>query len=387
MAQGGYAVAGTPPLVGGPTNAPAPIQQNQRVTPFRQATLEKREQILTDTGTLSTSYQPIVSTIHGSGYIYSFSIEVIATTSGNSANVAYQEDAAFAHNALVMFKDVTGPLVQMGGFDLYWMSKYGGWTLYLDSNSADTALYQKVTGTGGTGGTYHYHLQVPISTSRRNLLALLGNQDRSQSYELRRDVAPSTAVYSTGPTSQPTFVQNIQYVSYAVPMPQNPDGSANEIQNSTFGTLHFLEESVNPTPPAAGTVNHYLNGLGNTIRLLMLVVRSNSSRTTAESYMPTNIQFKVANQTLFNESYGQRRKVMWDRYGYDAPAGTIVYDTISDFQNRAGSELGHDYWWTQQVNEAQFIMTYPSGIGSTANSLTVVKSDLSVPGGIDVVGQ
>lgn len=387
MAQGGYAVAGTPPLVGGPTNAPAPIQQNQKVTPFRQATLEKREQILTDTATLSTTYQPIVSTIHGSGYIYSFSIEVIATTSGNSANTAYQEDGAFSHSALIIFKDNTGPLVQMGGFSLYWMSKYGGWTQYLDSNSADTAIYQKVTGTGGTGGTYHYHLLVPISTSRRNLLALLGNQDRSQSYELRRDIAPSTAVYSTGPTSQPSIVQNIQYVSYAAPMPQNPDGSANEIQPQTFGVLHFLEQSVNATPPAPGTTNHYLSGMGNTIRLLLLEARSNNSRTTAESFMPTNIQLKIANQTIFNESYGQRRKVMFDRYGFDAPAGVLVYDTISDFQNRAGSELGHDYWWTQQVNEAQFITTWPSGIGSTANSLTVDKSDMSVPAGIDIVGQ
>ncbi len=383
----GYQVAGTPPLVGGPTNAPAPIQQNQQVTPFRQATLEKREQILTDSFNLTTAYQPITGSIHGTGYVYAFSIEVIATTSGNSANTAYNEDAPFAHSALVMFKDTTGPLVQLAGFSLYWIAKYGGWTQYLDSGSADTAIWQKVTGTGGTGGTYHYHLQVPISTSRRNLLALVGNQDRSQVYELRRDVAPSTAVYSTGPTSQPAVTQNIQYVSYSVPMPQNPDGSANEIQPQTFGVLHFLEQSVNATPPAPGTTNHYMQGLGNTIRVLMLEVRQNSSRTSAESNMPTNVQLKIANQTVLSESYGQRRKVMYDRYGFDAPAGVLLYDTISDFSNRAGSELGHDYWWTQQVNEAQFIATWPSGIGTTANSLTITKSDLSVPQGIDVVGQ
>jgi len=53
-----------------------------------------------------------------------------------------------------------------------------------------------------------------------------------------------------------------------------------------------------------------------------------------------------------------------------------VYETMHDFDNTAGFEIGDDYWHTQALVNAQFIITYPAGFGSTANSLKIITDDL-----------
>ena len=381
----GYQATGTPVLVGGPTNQQAPVENpQQRVRPFRQATLEKNETQRTDIIALTTAYQPEPNPVTGSGYIFGFSLEFAAVVpSNNSANVAYVEDGAYSVNGNTLFQDVTGPLVNLPGWSLRWISRYGGWEFQNDESSTDGNIYSKVTGTGATGGNFVFHQRVPVSTGRRTLLAMLGNQDRSQSYQLSNDLAPSTAVYSTSPTALPNITITRSYQSYEVPNQANADGSSNQVEPPLYGVLHYLLQSVNANVPVGGsTIPHYLQGLGNTIRVLMLVFRSNSSRATAESNMPTQIQVKIANQLIFNETLAARRKMMYDRYGFDAPSGVLVYDNIHDLIARSTSELGHDLWWTQQINEATIQCTYPSGFGSTANSLTVVKSDMTVPAGL-----
>ena len=86
----GYQATGTPVLVGGPTNQQAPVENpQQRVRPFRQATLEKNETQRTDIIALTTAYQPEQNPVTGSGYIFGFSLEFAAVVpSNNSANVA-----------------------------------------------------------------------------------------------------------------------------------------------------------------------------------------------------------------------------------------------------------------------------------------------------------
>jgi hypothetical protein len=92
---------------------------------------------------------------------------------------------------------------------------------------------------------------------------------------------------------------------------------------------------------------------------------------------------KIGDTTIFNESVAYRRRVMWDRFGFDAPAGVLVYDFTTDIVNRAGAEFGDDWIWTQSVVNMQFLISYPSGFGSTNNSLTFLTSDLIIPPNVD----
>jgi hypothetical protein len=226
---------------------------------------------------------------------------------------------------------------------------------------------------------------VPVGTNRRDIIGLLGNQDRAMRYQLRTDIAPSASIYSTAPSVAPDVTIRRTYHSFAVPGATNANGARQQQVPDKFGVLHYTTMNRNVAVPAgASTVNHPLARLGNTIRTLILVLRSNGSRATAETNAPSLITFKLGDVPIFSETPQHRRYLMFQRFGFDAPSGVYVYDAIADFFLRASYEYGEDYWWTNGLVNAQFEIAYPTGFGSTNNSLTIITDDLQVPAGLDL---
>jgi hypothetical protein len=175
------------------------------------------------------------------------------------------------------------------------------------------------------------------------------------------------------------------YENYAVPAPSDANGHQQQQIPDKFGIVNFITQSVNPTVPVGGaTVNHFLPRLGNTIRFMSLILRSNGTRLTAEANIPAQIQFNLGDTPIFVETPAYRRHLMFERYGFDAPQGVFTYDAITDFAGQAGYELGDDYFWTSGLVNAQYAITYPAGFGSTNNSLTIVTGDMLVPQNIDI---
>jgi len=356
--------------------------------PWRRATTPRTAISVSSTRTMTTSSQNVAEQIEGTGYITAVSLEVVCTTAGNAAATAFQADGPYSALDTISFSDSGGESLNLGGYELYLANLYCGFNprSALDTASTDTNIYQATTGAGATGGSFRFHLLIPIAINTRNYLGLLGNQDRAMKYTLRTDLAASTAVYSTAPTTLGSVTINRTYVNVTVPARTNADGVPQQQYPPKFGVIHYLTRSVIGTPPVGGsTINHYLPRLGNTIRFLILVLRSNGSRATAESNLPTRIQFQLGDTPIFQESVQYRRRTMRQRYGFDAPAGVLVYDFAADMLPVVnGAELGLDWLWTNGLANAQFQITYPSGFGSTNNSLTVITDDLLVPPGIDV---
>ncbi len=373
--------------VGGPVMQVSEPTPGGGQIPFRRATTFRTTQLQQTTGTITTGAQQVDVVIEGSGFIYGIDLRVEATTAGNAAATAYQEDAPWSALDSVVFRDVNGELINVSGYHLRLVNMYGGYlgTQTLDTASTDaTNIYRALTGAAATGGSFRFHLFLPCGLNRRTLTGVLGNQDRAQKYSLRTDLAASTAVYSTPPTTLPPYVVARTYENYAVPAPTNANGVPQQNLPDNWGVLHYITQSVSPSAPAAGTVNHYLSRLGNTIRLLILVVRQNGSRISAEGNMPTRIQFNLGDTPIFVEDTQYRRMLMYRRYGFDAPAGVLVYDFATDLLNTFGNELGDDWQFTNGLVNAQFQLTYPAGIGSTNNSLTIITEDLVIPPDVDV---
>lgn len=355
------------------------------VIPWRRATTA-RTSVVKQTGGISitAAQQNILETIEGTGFMTGIDIEVIVTTAGNAAATAYQADAPWSALASIVLQDPTGEELNLTGYDLYLANIYGGYGSYgsLPNLSTDTLVYQALTGAGATGGSFNFHLRVPVAINTRNYLGLLGNQDRAIRYQLRTDIAPTASIYTTGPTTPGTVIINRTYESVVVPSAKNSQGLSQEMIPPKFGVQHFLTRQLNQTPPSDGLINHYLPRVGNTIRTLILIIRINGVRAT-NAQMPTRVQFMLGDTVLFTESSGYRRKIMRDHYGFDAPAGVLVYDWQTDILPLAGGEFGLDYLWTAGISQAQFQMTYPT-IGSTNNSLVVITDDLIVPDAVDI---
>jgi len=372
--------------VGGPQTQ---IQESApgRMVPFRRATTGRTARGQTTTTLMTAGTQQIDVVVEGSGFIFGIDLFVSgAVADNNAAVVAYNEDAPWNAVDTLVFRDVNGELVNLSGFHARLLNLYGSYRRYLETGSADPNVFNLVAGAVPTGGTFAFHLWVPVGVNRRNLMGILGNQDRAQKYSLRTDLAASGAVFATAPdVTLPNVTIERIIENYAVPGPQNAAGASQQQFPDLFGVLHYGTQAVNASAPLGGaTVNHYLPRLGNTLRLIILVLRSDSSRAAAEAALPTQIQFNIGDTPIFVETVAYRRLEMFNRYGFDAPDGVLVYDWTTDIVNRAGSELGDDYIFTAGLVNAQFMITYPAGFGATGNSLTVITEDLQIPPSVDI---
>lgn len=369
--------------VGGPNVPQTEANPPGGMVPFRRATTG-RTSLLPVTGpqALTAASQPVQIVVDGSGYIYAIDVDVLAS-GGAGGGASFNEDGPYNVLSSVVFGDVNGELINLDGYSLFLANLYGGWSDHPLDGSADTNVFDI---SGVANGNFHFHLSVPVALNRRSLLGLVANQDRAQKYSLRTDIAPDSAVFAALPAgNDPNITLTRTYDNYAVPAAQNANGAAQQQTPPKFGVLHFLTQSVNPSAPSGGsTVNHYLPRLGNTIRLLILVLRSTGgSRATAEGTMPTRVSLKLGDTPIFTETVAYRRALMFARYGFDAPDGVLVYDFITDVINQAGAEMGEDYAFTNGLVNAQFEITYPAGWGA-GSSLTIITDDLVIPANVDI---
>jgi hypothetical protein len=345
--------------------------------PFRKATTERTTQLVGDTIVFGASLVKNERILEGSGFIYGIMLHATAVAAVNSAAVTFSEDAPWDVFDTVVFGDVNGDLINVQGWECFLGN-------LVNRNYAfrylENSQYVSTTpGAVAAGGSFEAWLRVPIAINRRDLLGLVANQDRAQKYRLRSDVAASSVVYGTGPTTVPAVVIERFYENYSVPLPTGPNGESQQIIPDSFGTLAFLTSTSAAEPPnGAGTVNHMLRRIGNTVRWIALIWRINGSRLSVETAAnnPTSVRFRVGEDQIFIESYRYRRTRMFEQWGFDFPAGVLVYDGIHDFSAAAGMELGDDYYATQALVNAQFEVVYPAGFGSTNNTLRFLTSDL-----------
>lgn len=358
------------------------------VIPFRRATTFRTSPLATSGPTAQTAAEQQVSVpVTGSGYMYGIDVEVDIETAGNAAVVAWHEDAPWNAVSSVVLGDVNGELVNVQGIHLRFQNLYGGSAIADDAASTDETVFEQVSGAVARGGSAHFHLMVPCGLDHRRLLGIVGNQDRSQSYNIRTNVNASGSVYTTPPTALGNVTIQRTYQNYAVPAAANAQQVRQEQTPPHFGVLHYITQTVAPSPPQSSSVqNHFLPRIGNTLRLIILVFRDGNgatARADAEANLPTLFQFILGDTPIFTEGPGARRKIMRDRYGFDAPNGVFVYDWITDIVARAGAEMGDDYLFTNGLTSAQFQVTYGAGWAADS-SLTIVTDDLVIPAGLNI---
>lgn len=363
---------------------------------FRAATMERIDILAAEAVTLSAALQPIQRTVEGAGYIYGLNLDVVATgaTSTAASVAAYTEDAPFNVLDTVSLADANGELYNLSGFEaavVSCMTREDADPPII--SNADGAALPSSTGVGGmgttasqdpnivlnvgavgtlsttaaAGGNFRFPLRIKVAANRRDLLGLLGNQDRSQKYQLRTDVSASSVVFSTAPSSLPALAINKFYEEYSIPLPTAPDGTPQEVFPASFGTMLYHTRQTSATAPSnGGQVSHFLQRIGNTIHFLALIFRSATASTStpirgnADINPPTAISLKLGEDVVFRETWTYRRTLQFERLGFDSFRGVLLYDWIHDFGPFAGFELGDDLIHTEALVNAQFLVSYPT---------------------------
>ena len=362
-----------------------PDTQNRQVAAlsWRQATLRKTAIGEQTTGTMSGATQPVDRVIEGTGYLCGVDLDFSVLTALNAAAVAYNADAPWNAISNVALK-ATGPdIINVTGYGLFLANLYAGNGTRNPALSLDPNIYLLTAGAGATGGSFRAKLRVPLSINWRSLMGALGNQDRAAKYQLRTDVAPDTQVYTVLPTAPGAFTLN-RYLDFAtVPAAQSDVGQSQQQVPSWYGVIHTITQLTSEAQPvASSTINHFIRSIGNTFRTMIMEFRL-ATGVRSDTMLPTRINLMAGSDTVYTETSDERRKIMYDRYGFDAPAGVLVYDYISDFVQAAGFEMGDDYLNTAGLANLQFQLTYPAFAGG-AGQLSTITDAIIVPDGIDI---
>lgn len=378
---------------------PAVMHQTPAVTPpdlpsipWRAATLPRTDTLASEVNAFTANRVPIQRVLEGAGFIYGVVLDV-AAAGGNGGTTAavYSEDAPFNTLDSVVLSDVSGELVNVQGFQLYLSNLFNGWHRSAPAagqaigqgtgvtNSQDTNHTQNVL-TVAASGNFRFMLRVPVGTNLRDAVGVVGNQDRAQRYQLRDDQAAASAVYATQPVpTLPTVTINKFYENMSVPLPTAPDNTPQQVLPPHYGTTHYTTQAVSETSPSPGTVPFALRRIGNTIRYVAIVLRNGNGttpRASADANPPSNIRMKLGEDSARFETYNYRRWIMFERLGFDAPKGVLLYSFMEDFGPFTGYELGNDLLHSQALVSLRFELALPAGQYGAGSTLTFLTDDL-----------
>lgn len=362
----------------------APVQ----LRPFFTGTVDLETHTYKKTGTISANPQPLDTfNVRTNGWLDSLWISLTVTTAGNSAAVAYQQDAPQNGIASVTFSDSGGqPIIgPMSGWELDEFVCTGGFSFADDCTQSQT--YSAVTGTGATGGSFSYILQLPITFVRREPLGSLPNTNNNTAFTVDITLNSTANIYSTAPTTPGTF--SLEIWQDAFRQSAGKDAQKNPTVTDVPGkgaTLYLLRSTLQGLMP--GSVNTELSKQTGSYRCLGFVLRdSTGSRTAGESDWFDPCRIHLNNDVPYDRSKRAWIRKMERQYGYvaanDTPggrsSGAFWLPFIDDGAGlKAGSENRYRYW---NISASDTLAIDGSLGGSLAHTLTTMFNFVAPPGG------
>lgn len=288
------------PVPGAPTvKAPAPqatAKQQTPVIPFVRASHQKSRLVFNlGPTTLNTTVQAVTpQQIPAAGFFRWLNVTVTGTAAGNSAAVAFQNDAPFNVLQQIQLLTASGDTLisVIDGFSLYVINKYfclstGFWDPVADPN------YSVTTGTGGTGGSFTFQIRIPIEIDSRDALGALANMAANQSFLLQMSLNTLANIYSVAPTNAPTvsLVGVMEY--WSAPAASNQNGDTQAVFPFGNGTANLIQTQT-PTINASTQQNIQMLNVGNVVRAKAFILRD-SSQVRTDAAWPNVTNFYVNN--------------------------------------------------------------------------------------------
>jgi len=338
---------------------------------------------------MTTSSQDLPTlSVPATGFLNGLYVWVTVTTAGNSATTAFQADGPWSAIDTIEFDDVnTKPIIgPFGGWDVYCLNKFGGYAFQDDPSSSPT--YAATTGSGGTGGSAGFCLFLPLELCPRDGLGSLPNKASNSTFKLKIRLAPSTAVYSTAPTTLGTVRVRVLPKSYWDPDAADMKGRPLSQQPPAVTTTQFWSKTDLVVP--AGAISPMLPRVGFLLRNLVFVLRDNAgSRTVGEADFPDPFMLQYEANIMINRYRDVWRHQIARDYGYSGAVanaagakdlGVYVENYCHDFGSRPGWESRRGYLPTSSTSRLQVKGT----VGGTGNhTLTVLTNDVSPAAGDD----
>ncbi|HEV2244899.1 MAG TPA: hypothetical protein VGR98_27945 [Streptosporangiaceae bacterium] len=327
--------------------------------------------------------------ISPSGWLRGAWIDFLMSVTGNVTNsVTYSKDNPFSGVQKLTVYDLGGEVVvQVTGYQLMILNKYGGYFNVGDPRG--DMGYSATTGTGGTAGTFHFVLYVPLEVIGRSALGVVQNESKP-GWRIEIYVDSQANTYNQVPSTFGTLRIRGYLASYTDTQPAGYT-SGNTIRPFAEtpplpGTLQYWKVE-GATLIAAGSSKYDLtNGIGFPLRNVFYLFYDASAGTRAagDGDIPDPFVIMLGNLQLYNRSLATWHAETGRDYGfYGTFAGTSnsndnafarengilpFYRTL-DFANEPGNEYGYKYWATN-VNT---LLRLQGSFGAQTNLFAMVN--------------
>jgi len=357
---------GTGQTTASPATVAAPVGA---VVPFQRASYLHRESTGYDVTSTVTSSQvtPANIPIPAYGFLRSILLKVSITTTGGTPSLAV--DGPWNILSGVTLKEPNGnPIVQLDGYPLYLVNKYGGFR-----GSNDPKLWQ---GYVPTATAVVFFLRVPLELNVRDAIGSLPNQNSAAQFAISYQLNPIATAYSA--TTPPTSLSvRVQAWAEEWDQPQATTlGQANETAPDALNTTMFHTMQIYPV--VSGNNQIQLSRVGNYMRNLILVTRDVSG-VRQSTIIPPLLQINLDSNTLDIIDSSVFILQMSERTGYFGTldtagaldTGVYVYDFAHDFTGRIGFETRNQ--WLYTVSSTRFQL---QGVFGAAGQLQVITNDV-----------
>lgn len=261
------ATMGTPGVSG--TNKPTQgTGQSGGTNPFTRAAIMHEEPCGYDlTRTLSASTQNLPDIeVPAYGYMRYIRLDVEGTGATGGTPVMH-EDFPFNVIKNIIQQEPNGAQLQSWntGYDLYIGDRYFGFR-YVPRQVKQTATYAV-----DAAGNFKFSLYLPTEMTVRDGLGPLPNQNSAAQFRVKWNLAPSTEIYTTAPTTLPDVHLRASFMGWDQPE-ASADGQSNATVPVAMNTTSFISEqsySFN-----TGFQNIRLTRVGNYIRAMAFIVRA-----------------------------------------------------------------------------------------------------------------
>jgi hypothetical protein len=349
------------------TNTAAPANGNgNRVQALRfvASAHEHREPIVTQATALGAAPIPSnPSNIPIPAYGFIAHVILLVTWTGGAGGV-FAPDAPWNLFQSVSIQDVNGAYLYnpTDGFSLLMSNVYGGYAFKQDPRLSP--IYSAATTAG------QFIIRVPVMVTRHNAYGSLANQNAAAPYQLSYTLNPSTTVFTTAPTTQPTFTISAYLESWSQPNARDLKGRAQAQLPPLHGSTQ--QWSVYTKAIAAGNNVTQLPRVGNVIRTIIAIARDTTTARN-DAVMPTPFSLNLDSRVLTNELQTLRWGVQTEGL-----AGTPTRDTGVTVFHFNNSTLGHigdetsDLWLpTNQSTRLELV-----GNSVTAGNIEFLTNDI-----------
>ena len=322
-------------------------------SPFVRAARKKSAAAATLSGTVpSAATQLSVVQVPAAGYLRGIELLVDVATSGNSATTAFKTAASagdapwsFINSINLVSADGSNLVSNISGYQLFLVNKYGAFRSQGQQMDPRSDQYFSITsGSGATGGSFSFRLFIPVEIDQSQAFCAIPNLAANKSYQVNIQLAASSAVYSTAPTSAGSYTITVINHYWSQPAALNAVGVPQQIAPVGVGSINLVQNQSIPVTQGDRIVQ--ISNVGNVIHKLIFTLRDSSGNRTATGWGATN-QLILNNDTLFywTTPSSSTNKNTWasyitDVYGYGDAVNATAPGTTSTIDSANGLDTG-----------------------------------------------